>query len=197
MIDCRELYLKYDGKPVLEKVSLQVKKGEHVCVSGPSGKGKSTFLKVLQGYALPASGSLTVNGLELNADTIKTIRNSMAWIPQNINLPVENGIELINMLGLSEKQSDVILYIKALGLEDHILLKNFQNISVGQKQRVVIAVCLALDKDIILMDEPTAALDEVSIQQLINLIKTLKNKTIVSASHHPVWNNSADKTYAL
>ena len=70
--------------------------------------------------------------------------------------------------------------------------KNFTEMSVGQKQRVVIAACLTLDGDILLMDEPTSALDNHSIEKLISTINSLENKTILSVSHNSKWIDNSD-----
>ncbi|MFB6342894.1 ATP-binding cassette domain-containing protein [Saccharicrinis sp. FJH62] len=197
MIECQNINVQFDGKPVLKDLSFKVGNGEHLCFSGVSGKGKSTLLKLLQGYVIPDSGKTNINDISLEASNIKTIRNLITWIPQNVNMPVQNGFELVKMMGKEERRTSILDFMDQLGLEPEMLDKDFNKISIGQKQRVVIAVCLALDKPIILMDEPTAALDETSIQQLIDTINKLKNTTVVSASHHPLWIKSADKTFEL
>ncbi|MFC0876681.1 ATP-binding cassette domain-containing protein [Saccharicrinis sp. FJH2] len=197
MIECKNINVKFDEKPVLTNLSFKVANGEHLCFSGASGKGKSTLLKLLQGYVIPNSGTINFNDISLKASNIKTIRNLITWIPQNVNMPVQNGFELVKMMGKEEGRTSILDFMDQLGLEPEMLDKDFNKISIGQKQRVVIAVCLALDKPIILMDEPTAALDETSIQQLIDTISKLKNTTVVSASHHPLWIKSADKTFEL
>ncbi|MFB6317101.1 ATP-binding cassette domain-containing protein [Saccharicrinis sp. FJH54] len=197
MIECKNINVQFDGKPVLNDLSFQTGQNEHLCISGISGKGKSTLLKLLQGYVIPDSGTIIINGISLEASNIKQIRNLITWIPQNINMPVDNGFELVKMMGEEERRTSILDFMHQLGLEPEMLDKDFNKISIGQKQRVVIAICFALGKPIILMDEPTAALDETSIQQLIDTVNKLKDTTVVSASHHPLWIKSADKTYAL
>lgn len=197
MIECKNINLSFDGKHILKDLSLSVNAGEHVSISGVSGKGKSTLLKLLQGYVMKESGEVVVNSQTLSPLTVKEIRNDIAWIPQNINLPVENGHELLRMMQAEGHIDTIIGYMQDLGLEANMLEQGFQKLSIGQKQRLVIATCLALDKKIILMDEPTASLDEGSVKQLIACIKSLTGKTIVSASHHQTWLKSADKTIKL
>ncbi len=197
MIKCENISLDFDGKTVFNKLNIHVKKGEHLCIKGTSGKGKSTLLKLLQAYVVPNSGTIVINENRLNSSTIKEIRKLMVWIPQNINLPVENGIELAQMLNAANKLPDIEKLAEQLGLEKELIHKNFSKISGGQKQRIIIAICLALDKEIILMDEPTASLDDDAINLLIKTIRTFKDKTIVSASHNNLWVSAAEKTYQL
>lgn len=197
MIKCKDISLSFDGKKVLDNLNIHIEKGEHACIRGISGKGKSTFLKILQGYVLPSSGTIEINGEQLNAANIKSIRKSMVWIPQNINLPVQNGLELAQMMNLQVQESTVNKLLNQLGLEFDIINKDFSKISGGQKQRVVIAICFALDKDIVLMDEPAASLDDESTSLIIKVVKQFSGKTIVSASHNHLWVKSADKIYDL
>ncbi|MFP4556863.1 MAG: ATP-binding cassette domain-containing protein [Bacteroidales bacterium] len=197
MIKCKDVTLSFDGKKVFDDLNIQIRKGEHACIRGISGKGKSTFLKLLQGYVIPSSGSIEINGLLLNTENIKRIRKYMVWVPQNIHLPVQNGLELANMVNLKIQESEVDKLLNQLGLEHDIINKNFSKISGGQKQRVVIAICFALHKDIVLMDEPTASLDDESTSQIINTVKGFNGSTIVSASHNQLWVKSADKIYDL
>lgn len=151
----------------------------------------------MQGYLLPNKGEIHLHGLLLNEKNIQEIRKKIVWIPQNINLPVDHGLELMKLMEISSHQPLVESFLEQLGLENSMLSKNFNEISGGQKQRVIMAICLSLDKEIIMMDEPTSSLDEDSIQLLIHCLKSLKNKTIISASHNSTWMKSTDQIIAL
>jgi polar amino acid transport system ATP-binding protein/putative ABC transport system ATP-binding protein len=197
MIHCQNIELTFSGKKIFDKLNLFIEKGENVCLSGPSGKGKSTLLKMIQGYITPDNGHILINNTMLSTTTIKELRESIAWIPQNINLPVNNGWELLNLLHIQSNIELVNEFIEKLGLEKDIISKDFNKISGGQKQRIIISICLSLNKKIILMDEPTASLDDVSIKLLIKTLKSLNGKTIVSASHNHLWVNNTDKIIQL
>ncbi len=197
MIRCESINLRFGEKIIFNNLNLVIRKGEHLCLSGASGKGKSTFLKLLQGYVLADSGNIIINDTSLNPLTIKEIRRQMAWIPQNINLPVRNGSELITLMQMNDKLESIISIADRLGLEKDLIRQDFLKISGGQKQRLIIAICLAMEKQILLMDEPTAALDSESIQKLAKYIGELHGKIIVSASHNPIWIESAQNVYAL
>lgn len=197
MIQCKNIELTFSGKKIFDNLTIFVEEGENVCVSGPSGRGKSTLLKMLQGFVTPDSGEILINNTILSTITVKDLRESIAWIPQNINLPVNNGLDLLNLMHLQSNIELVKEYMEKLGLENSIISKDFDKISGGQKQRIIISICLSLNKNIILMDEPTASLDDVSIELLIRTIRSLKGRTIISASHNSLWVNSTDKKISL
>jgi polar amino acid transport system ATP-binding protein/putative ABC transport system ATP-binding protein len=197
MIECKNICLSFSETPLFKDLNILIDDGENVCLSGTSGKGKTPLLKILQGYVMPDTGQIRIDNKILSPETIKQIRDSIVWIPQNINLPVNNAIELLKLMNIHSFKDRVINYINNLGLEEDILFKNFNIISGGQKQRIIISICLSLDKKILLMDEPTSSLDKKSISYLIDVIRSLKGKTIVSASHNQQWINSTDKTIIL
>ena len=197
VIQCENISLSFSNKKVFDNLNFSIEKGENVCLSSPSGKGKSTLLKLLAGYVIPDSGQIRINNNILNTTTIKKIRDSIIWIPQNINLPVENGLELLKLMNVSSHLQSVNGFLQKLGLEPDMIGMDFNKISGGEKQRIVISICLSFNKEIILMDEPTSSLDEDAIGLLISTIKSMDKKTIVAASHHQKWVNSADKVLKL
>lgn len=197
MIKCERINLRFGDKIIFEDLDISIPKGEHHCISGISGKGKSTFLRLLQGYVIPDAGTISINETILSPLTIRTLRKQMAWVPQNINLPVHNGMELATLLNMDDKLPGIMSIAEKLGLEPDLISQDFNKISGGQKQRLIISFCLSMDKEIILMDEPTASLDSDSIHKLALFVATLKGKTIVSASHNPIWIESAQNVYIL
>ncbi|MBN2280908.1 MAG: ABC transporter ATP-binding protein [Candidatus Marinimicrobia bacterium] len=197
MIEFKNVNLKYSETPIFKQLNFKIEQGERVCFSGPSGRGKSTLLKMMQGYALPDDGEILINGWQLGPHRIKQIRDLIIWVPQNINLPVNTGVELLDLMALSSKLSRVQEIASDLLLEADIIKKDFSKISGGQKQRLIISVCLSLDKPIILMDEPTSSLDFESIEALVRLLTSLKNKTLISASHNEQWLNASGRVVKL
>ncbi len=197
MIQCENICLSFSGKKIFENLNITINSGENVCISGPSGKGKSTLLNLLQGYILPDSGNISIMEQTLDDLHIKQIRENIALVPQNIHLSVKNGMELVNLMEITKKLASIKSYMEQLGLEQEIIEQDFSKISGGQKQRLIIAICLSMDKKILLMDEPTASLDDNSIKLLIETIKKQKGKTIVSASHNQLWSDNTDRIIEL
>lgn len=198
MIKCEKINLRFPKQVICKNLSFQVLRGESICLSGPSGKGKSSLLKVLMGFLLPQSGTIQIDGTELNSNTITAIRDKMIWLPQNSNLPVDSANELVDLLQMKSEHVDSFqFFMDCLGVGDCGDDKSFAEISGGQKQRIVLAACLSLDKPIILLDEPVSALDDHSIDLLFDTLDSLPNKTIVSTSHNKKWINYCNRTIEL
>ncbi|NCB67973.1 MAG: ATP-binding cassette domain-containing protein [Bacteroidia bacterium] len=197
MININQITLSFQDKTILDNFSAQIRRGEHVCFSGSSGRGKSSLLKIIQAYLIPAKGEISIDGLTLNRLQVKNIRNKMAYVPQNIHLPVKNGTELLEMLAKSQLSEKAEIFCEKLGLPREMLSRSFDEMSGGQKQRIVIAVCLSLEREILLLDEPTASLDDEAIDALIECIKGLENTTVVSASHNSKWLNAAGRVISI
>ena len=197
MINIQQITLSFQDKTILDNFSAQIRRGEHVCFSGPSGRGKSSLLKIIQAYLIPAKGEISIDGLTLNRLQVKNIRNKMAYVPQNIHLPVKNGTELLEMLAKSQLSEKTEIFCEKLGLPREMLSRSFDEMSGGQKQRIVIAVCMSLEREILLLDEPTASLDDEAIDALIECIKGLENTTVVSASHNSKWLNAAGRVISI
>ncbi len=197
MIKLDKINLSFDNKIILNNFSTTINKNEITCICGESGKGKTCLLKLLQGYIIPNSGKILFNNKVLTPASIYDIRKLTAWVPQNINLPINKSTELPNIIDATYCIDSFYKYAWELGISKDIMDADFSVISGGQRQRIIIAFCLALNKEIIIMDEPTAALDDHSIQVLIKIIKSLENKTIISASHNLEWQKNADKLIKL
>jgi putative ABC transport system ATP-binding protein len=197
MIKFNDIHLTFANSSVFDRLSFTIESGYSTCISGPSGSGKSTLLKLVQGYILPDKGEILVDGIPITEQSIPTIRSKMAYVPQNIHLPVASGSELRTLLDVKIDQVLLTKIITSLGMDIEMMKRPFDEMSGGQKQRIIIALCLSLGREIVLLDEPTAALDEQSIGQLISVINNLTNTTVLSASHNSEWINAMDKVIQL
>jgi len=197
MIRFEHISLSFQKKEIFHDLNLEIAKGEFISLSGGSGIGKTTLLKMVQGYVLPDSGTISINNELLTTKSIHHLRKQISWIPQNINLPVATGIELIKLMEVEKIKEKIVSILENLELSEDILYEDFSKISGGQKQRIVISIVLGLDKPIILLDEPTSSLDNKSIDKLLNVLKSLEGKTVLTASHNQVWNDQTDKVIEL
>ncbi|MFA8434874.1 MAG: ATP-binding cassette domain-containing protein [Marinifilaceae bacterium] len=198
IIECEKLGLTFDDNVIFANLSFRIEKGSKVCISGPSGRGKTTLLKMLAGLVVPQSGTVRIKGQDLLPETVYSIRKEISWLPQNVDLPVESGEELARLLNPKfEGIGQTGFYLEKFGLEPTYYRKNFSYVSGGQKQRILLAVCLNLNKPILLLDEPTSALDEDAIDKLIATISSLQDLTVVSVSHNEKWIRSCDKIIQL
>ncbi|MFV0637201.1 ABC transporter ATP-binding protein [Mitsuokella sp.] len=171
----------------LNRVSLDIEKGEFICLLGPSGCGKSTLLSMLAGFDKPSFGDILIDGKKVREPSIKniTIFQNYGLLPwRTVEKNVELGLETLKVPE-AQRQEIAMKYLKIVGLED-FAERHPAQLSGGQQQRVAIARALAVDPDIIFMDEPFAALDaltRISLQDEISSICRDQHKTIIFVTH--------------
>ena len=191
--------IDYDNQTVIHDFSASIDTGQKTVFSGPSGSGKSTLMNALMGFVTLTQGRILLGDLEVNAQNIGKIRQQIAWLPQNLDLDVSSCRDVFNLPFQylankthqpTESQSQEML--KRLLLPDNILDKTVDEISGGQKQRLMLASILLLPKPVLLLDEPTSALDTESANQLLQII-TEQGKTVISSSHDPFWVKNMDQ----
>lgn len=180
----------------LNDININFRKNEFVAILGQSGSGKTTCLNIIGGLDKYDSGDLIVNGKSTkhfkDAEWDAYRNNSIGFIFQNYNLishlSIIDNIEIgmaLSGVSSAEKHRRALEVLEKVGLKDHIHKKPNQ-LSGGQMQRVAIARALANNPDIILADEPTGALDTVTSQQIMNLIKEVAaDKLVIMVTHNP------------
>ena len=205
-----ELTLQNSGKQfpggtvALKNVNLSVSQGEFVSVIGPSGAGKTTLFRILNGMDTPTSGALLIDGTAYSAMTKreqKQVRRLIGTIYQDFCL-VENSTCLANVLtaclpdmgffpavfGIygKERRAEALKFLDRVGLPEKAD-EPVKNLSGGQKQRAAIARALMRHTKILLADEPAASLDPVTGRQILTLLKEIQKKdgvTILMNSHN-------------
>ena len=182
MISVSHLRKSFDGVAVLKDVNAEIEKGEVISIIGPSGTGKSTFLRCLNRLETPDGGSIVVGGVDITAPKadLAAVRRKMGMVFQNFNLFGNKDVlgnvmaAQCDILGVPKETAErkarellgrVGLAEKADALPDEL--------SGGQKQRVAIARALAMDPEILLFDEPTSALDPTMVGEVLAVIKDL------------------------
>ncbi len=208
IVDIKNLKKFYDNgeTKALNGINLEIEKGEFVSIIGPSGSGKSTLLNMIGALDTPDSGSIIVDGVDLNnsKENLSKFRSQkIGFIFQLHNLipnlsVLENvQIPLIgkNLRVNKKKEKKAIELLKNVGLEDKIY-QNPTKMSGGQRQRVAIARALVNEPSIIIADEPTGALDTKTSQKIMNLLKQLhqeRNVTLIVVTHDPTVAKQADR----
>ncbi|MGQ0613667.1 MAG: ABC transporter ATP-binding protein [Planctomycetaceae bacterium] len=183
---------------VLEKLDVEVERGDFIALMGPSGSGKTTLLNLVGGLDVPSAGRVTVLGEEISALGARALA---AWrarhigfifqfyhlIPvltaaQNVELPL-----LLTRLGRRERRRRAALALEIVGLADRAGHRPGE-LSGGQQQRVAIARAVVSDPELLLADEPTGDLDARSAHEILDLMKALNaehGKTILMVTHDP------------
>ena len=188
------MYKSFGELEVLKGISFDVMKGEVICIIGPSGSGKSTLIRCINALNDINSGSIKVNGLEVNDSNLNKLelRKNVGMVFQQYNLfPHKTALENIMMapeLVLKEAKEDVL--VKSQALIRKVRLEDKQNnypaeLSGGQQQRVAIARSLAMNPDVMLFDEVTAALDPETVKEVLVTIKELaaEGMTCILVTH--------------
>lgn len=194
-IKANSITKQFEQRIIFENLNFAVAKGQKVTITGASGKGKTTLLRIIAGIDAPNKGSISFGNEIFNSNTAKTIRQQIAYLPQGIDLLVNNGLELAQLLHINYKQA--IPYLKKLLLNPSIIEQPFTAVSGGEKQRILMSLILSLQRPILLLDEPTSALDANSIETLMELIWSNQKLTMVSTSHNPEWEKRCEKVIRL
>lgn len=193
MLKTVNLTKKFGELTVFEDVNFSIEKGERVVIMGPSGTGKSTFIRCLNFIECPTSGSIYFNGRKINKNSnLPMIRQHIGMVFQHFNLfphltALQNvTIAPIKVKKLNKKDANEIAmyYLSKVGLADRINHYPSQ-LSGGEKQRVAIARALAMKPDLMLFDEPTSALDVEMVKEVLDIIKKLafEGMTMIVVTH--------------
>jgi polar amino acid transport system ATP-binding protein len=182
MVSIRDVYKSFGDLEVLKGVSLDVMKGEVICIIGPSGSGKSTLIRCVNALNDIQTGSILVEGLEVNSPNLNKLelRKKVGMVFQQYNLfPHKTAIENVMMAPIRVlKQDRVKAEAAARVLIKKVRLEGKEDaypgeLSGGQQQRVAIARSLAMTPDVMLFDEVTAALDPETVGEVLQTIKDL------------------------
>lgn len=194
VIEYKNISMAYGDKVIIEDFSLAIEKGEFISIIGSSGCGKTTLLKMVNGLLTPTSGSVYVHGKEIHKEDLIFVRRNIGYAIQGSvlfpHLNVEQNIAFVpNLLNKKNKEKTnqaVNKWMKIVNLEDDLRNRYPDELSGGQQQRVGIARALAASPDILLMDEPFSAVDEItrsSLQDEIKRIHQETNITILFVTH--------------
>ena len=194
LIETKNLKKSFGKLEVLKGIDEKIYKGEVVSIIGPSGGGKSTFLRCLNLLETPTEGHVYFEGQELNPDStdLDKHRQKIGMVFQQFNvfphLTVLENITITPILELktpkAQAEKEAIELLKKVGLEDK-KDEYPRKLSGGQKQRLAIVRALAMHPDVILCDEPTSALDPEMVKGVLEVIKELADQgmTIVIVTH--------------
>ena len=199
MITVKNISFNYEKTIIFNNFTHIFAENSKTVVIGESGRGKTTLLNLLLGFEVPDKGEIFFDNVLLNQETIGSIRQKIAWLPQNFNVPFDSVGELFNSifeLKINRKKKISAIEIQdifsELGIETELLNKKIGEISGGQKQRVILAALVLSDKKHIFLDEPSSALDEISTNKIIELLWKNKNSTVIIVSHDKLFAEKAD-----
>ena len=195
-LELRGVGLAYGARPALVDVSLTIAAGERVAVVGPNGAGKSSLLRCLAGTARGRTGAIRLDGVPLEELRRETLARRLAVVPQQVQLPFAIRVEEVVALGRIPHQDPfrgpraadreaVTTAIRRVGLEP-LVGRDARDLSLGERQLVLIALALAQQGGLLLLDEPTVHLDlrhQVQVMELLRELNERDGLTILAVLH--------------
>lgn len=201
ILQLEDVSLKRDGKWILQDINWQIDKGEHWVLFGLNGSGKTAILNLLNAYSFPTKGTITVLGMEFGKTYLgEKLRKQIGFVSSSLQEKFHRGDNAYEVvlsgafasIGLYETPSDEIRKKAADLLEnlgcDEYANQNYETLSQGEKQRVLIARALMAEPSLLILDEPTNGLDFIAREQLIESIEKIiqgsGTPTIIYVTHH-------------
>ncbi len=186
----------YHNKMIIKDVLFEIRKGDFLGIIGPNGSGKSTLLKLMTKVLNPASGNILLEGKDIKGMALKEFCRKVSFVPQDTLINFSFSVEEIVLMGRIphlgrmqfETKKDFSIACNALSLTDTLYIKekDINELSAGERQRVIIAKALAQEPMLFFLDEPTSHLDIGHQVQILDLLKKLNREqglTVVMVVH--------------
>jgi len=197
-----------DGTLALEDIDFKANVGEMVALAGPTGAGKTTLVYLIPGLLSPSSGTYTVDGRTIPKEEIRALRSNVAFVFQETSIFDDSIANNISMGRRDATLEEIREAARVAGIGDFIdslpdqydtnLGRSGAKLSVGQKQRIAIARALVSQKPILILDEPTAALDPTTENQLVtNLLNARGGRVVIVVAHRLSTIRAADRIYFM
>ena len=206
MLKTVNISLSYGPQKIFSNISLNISKGEIVCLCGESGCGKSSLLKAIQGFA-ESTGLIEVDGDILDENTVDTIRQKTAYVPQDLSLPYDTVEQMVMSLfelrvnrNIKFSKDSIFADWALLGLDNSLWNKQVNEISGGQRQRIMLTIAGLTGKQLLLADEPTSALDSESallVAKYFRMLAKERNMAILAVSHSETFAIECDRVIKL
>jgi len=197
-----------DGRRALKDVSIEMRVGELVAIVGPTGAGKTSLAYLIPSFLVPTTGRVLIDGQDISKADLDSLRDQVAYVFQEHLLLSESIRENLLMANPSATEADMLCALEKSGCMDFIrelpdgidtvLGRSGDTLSVGQQQRLSITRGLVRNANVLILDEPTAALDPEAESALVNgLLRAAKNRLIVIIAHRLSTIRQADRIFFL
>ena len=202
MLEIKNVKIKFGDKTLLGGLSFSAEDGQVVCICGDSGYGKTSLLRAILGFLPLEEGHVSIDGELLTPAAAGEFRKFMAYVPQDLAMPMETVEEMVKMpfalkanISTPFSKKRLMEEWQKLDLDSELYDKKVSELSGGQRQRIIISTLGLLQKPIVLADEPTSALDAHTTALVLNYLKALASKgaTVRTVSHGPAFANGCDK----
>ncbi len=189
MLQAKNLTKEFNGRKVLNHVSLSVGKGEVYCLLGQNGAGKTTTINIFLGFIEPSEGQALINNVAVKPNGIET-NKMIAYIPEVVQLygnlsGIENLDFFSRLAGFTYTEKELVAFLAKAGLQQTAHASRLATYSKGMRQKVGIAIALSKKADVVFMDEPTSGLDPKATAEFTEICQELarEGKSIFMATH--------------
>ena len=189
IISVQNITKTFKDYKAVNNLSLEIEKGEIYGLLGSNGAGKSTTINILLGFLKPDSGNAIINDIDI-VSNYNEARKYIGYIPENVSLyPYLSGIENLDyfckLTGKNHSKNELNDLLNKCGLENEVHHKRMETYSKGMRQKVGIAIALAKEAKVYLLDEPASGLDPLASNELSSLLRKLSSEgaAILMASH--------------
>lgn len=187
-LQAKDIIFSYDSVPILKNVSFEIPPAKLVSIVGPNGSGKSTLIKCIDRILTPQSGSILIDRKEITKMKRMDVARNIAYVPQNsLRIFPNNVVDTVLMgrrphlgwLSSDDDEEKVWEVLRLLGIEE-LGMSNFNELSGGQQQKTLIARALVQEAEVLLLDEPTSNLDIWHQLDVMNIIRNLVHKKVIT-----------------
>ncbi|MBQ8737838.1 MAG: ATP-binding cassette domain-containing protein [Bacteroidaceae bacterium] len=206
MLNISGATLRYGNQTIFKNISLKVSRGELVGITGESGCGKTSLIRAILGFA-PSEGSIIVDETPLCPNTVEEIRTKIAYLPQELSLPVDTVEEMVRLTfelkanrGTTFSKEALMSDWNKLNLSPALFNKHVSEVSGGQRQRILLSAAGLLGKPLLLADEPTSALDATASEAVADYLRMLadeRNTAVVVVTHSDMLADRCDRCLKL
>ena len=194
-LEFRNIHLKYDQRQIFSGFNLEIEQYDKVLFCAPSGRGKTSLVKMLLGFVVPEAGEILVDGMSLSGETVNAIRRQISYVSQDADIPKGLVSEVFATVfkfpvnrHLNYQEAVLRQWLETMALPQDTLQKNVDALSGGERQRLALIMGILLDRDIWILDEITTGLDLALKTKMVELVLSY-NKTILVVSHDDIYQN--------
>ena len=194
-LEFRNIHLKYDQRQIFSGFNLEIEQYDKVLFCAPSGRGKTSLVKMLLGFVVPEAGEIIVDGMSLSGETVNAIRRQISYVSQDADIPKGLVSEVFATVfkfpvnrHLNYQEAVLRQWLGTMALPQDTLQKNVDALSGGERQRLALIMGILLDRDIWILDEITTGLDLALKTKMVELVLSY-NKTILVVSHDDIYQN--------
>jgi ABC-type bacteriocin/lantibiotic exporter with double-glycine peptidase domain len=203
-IEISDLTVAFDGREVVAGLDLSVAGGEKTVITGDSGCGKSSVLRAILGFVMPAGGSIRIGGELLDEHSVWALRTRLAYVAQEPELGAGSARDALTRAfeyhanaALRDNVKRIPELAERFGLDSELLDKDSSALSGGEKQRIALIAAILLDREIYLLDEATSALDKSNRRAVAAYFRGLPDVTLLAVSHDDATFSFADRIVTL